>query len=134
MADIEPFPYIKEGNVFHTPLVLNPEFRMLNLKYPIHIRPAEEATRLKGDYYVLILREYETGKVRFISLSVLFAYVIMQLSIAPTALNELIIQCANVFKIEDKATLKKELIAFAEDLLYQKMILGFEKLKMENSC
>jgi hypothetical protein len=57
----------------------------------------------------------------------LFAYVIEQLSMHSLSLKELTNRCAEMFKIEDKSTLKKEMTAFVKDLLYQKMILGFRK-------
>lgn len=125
MPDKDIPPIKKEGNLFSNILVLNPEFRMLNLKYPIHIRPGGEAARLEGNYYVLIFREPETGRVKFISLSMLFAFVTEQLSTHDIPLKQLIKDCKKIFEIEDESKLKKEMVAFAEDLLYQKMILGF---------
>ncbi len=59
---------------------LNPEIRLLTLKYPVHLKKARKiVTEDKGTYYVLLHRHPETGAVHFTNVSLPFIAVIEHL-------------------------------------------------------
>jgi hypothetical protein len=64
------------GNVINDIISVNPEHLLVPLHYPVHLLPPLEAIDKKGNYFVLLFREKETGKIQFIDLSVWYAFII----------------------------------------------------------
>lgn len=85
MADI-PFPKPTKPDVY----LLNPEFRLMKLDYPIHIKPAKGITKEdKADYFVSLHRHPFSGNVHFTNLSIPFVDVLEHLSVEPLTRNEI---------------------------------------------
>jgi len=123
-----PYPdYVQHGNIFMDRLAFNPEYEIIRLEYPVHMYSAEEASKLKGDYYALIFRSPETGYVQFLNLSPLNTYILTRLVEEDVPLNELKGDIASVSGIESGKYLDDALSTFMGDLMKKKLILGFLK-------
>ncbi|MEN8203944.1 MAG: DNA-binding domain-containing protein [Bacteroidota bacterium] len=123
-----PFPeYESQGNIFTDRLAFNPEFEIILLEYPVHMYPAWEAEDRKGDYYVLIFREPDSGKVQFLNLSVIHTYILSLLMEEDRPLNQLKGEIAQTAGIESMKYLDDALEKFTGDLMQKKLILGFQK-------
>lgn len=85
------------GDIFNGTISFNPEHLMLPLKYPVHIVPPAKALELKGNYFVLLFREKETGKIQFVDLSVWYAFLVEQISQNNVTVSELIEYAPQLF-------------------------------------
>ena len=125
MPDMNPDGFETQGDPFTETVVLNYESRIIRLEYPVHRLAAEASRNKKGNYFVLVLREPETGYVRFIDLSILHVYLIEHIHTEKKPVAEMIDELASAFRINDKALLNENLRKFMNDLYAQKAILGF---------
>jgi uncharacterized protein len=116
-----------DGNIFKDPLLCNPEARLIQINYPIHLKNIHEAEKLKGNYFVLVCRHPETGHVNFFNLSLLHAWVYENIATSDLNIGELIPEIKLHFGIEDEEKIIKNLESFLSDLLDKKAILGFKK-------
>jgi len=119
--------YVKQGNIFTHHLAINPEFEIIQLEYPVHMYPANDTADKKGDYYVLIFREPESGKVIFLNLSAIHTYIISLLMEEGRPLNQLKGKIAQTAGIESMKYLDDALEKFIGDLMQKQLILGFLK-------
>lgn len=78
--DIELENYSEHGNWLKDRIVLNPHFRIIQLEYPVYKVDCKLTEDNKGLYYLLIFRDLEELKVRFLELSSLFAEAIVQVN------------------------------------------------------
>lgn len=123
-----PFPdYVSQGNVFADRLAFNPEFELVQLEYPVHMVPAREAAAQKGEYFVLIFREPDDGKVLFLNLSALHTYILTAMMEGDKPLHQLKGDISQTTGIESMTYLDDALEKFIGDLMQKKLILGFKK-------
>lgn len=115
--------YKNEGDNLKDFLVFNPEHIILQLEYPIHLEPPTKAIDYKGNYFVLLYREKDSGKIQFVDISVWFALVIEQLSIGKITLMDLLGSIANLL---DEKEFINSTIEFIIDLRRKQFILGFK--------
>ncbi len=113
------------GHIFSSQLVINPDFELINLSYPVHILPVKEAVHKKGVYYLLIYRNPESGKVHFINLSVLHVMIIESLKNNRDSLNNILPSIAKIFHIKDVFQFQTAIKSFILDLIDQQFVLGF---------
>ncbi len=125
MPDIEVTKHKTEGNLFTDILVLNPEFKLFKLNYPVHIHPPEKATELKDDYFVIAYRHPNDLTVRFLNLSILHTFIIEKLIEEKYTLNQIIDDTIGLFKI-NKNELIINISTFLNDLFNQRLILGYK--------
>ena len=104
----------------------------MQLEYPVHSYAVKDAAQLKETYFVLIFRERVIGRVKFMSLSALHAFVIEQLFENEILLDKLLPEVAEVLNIQNQEELKVNIVGFIEDLFYRKMVLGFKPENSEN--
>lgn len=127
MPDVETPEHVKTGNIFDDPLLCNPESRLIQLNYPVHLKNVKEAENLKGNYFVLISRDPDTGNVNFFNLSLLHAWVYENIATHDISIQDLMPQIKLHFGIQDEERFKKNLESYISDLLVKKAILGFKK-------
>ena len=108
-------------------IILNDESRLIHLSYPVHNKAVKEAEKSIGDYFILSYRVTESGQVRFINLSVLYAYVIERIRQENKAVILLIPEIAERFDIANLETLAENLQKFLNSIFEQGVILGFRK-------
>ena len=123
-----PYPQVSpHGNIFMDRLVLNPEFEIVRLDYPVHLHAAEKASEMKGDYFVLIFRTPDSGKVQFLNLSGINTYILTRMVEEVVPLNQLKGDIAQASGIESGKYLDDALEKFIGDLMEKQLILGFLK-------
>lgn len=125
MPDIEASMHNPEGNLFTDILVLNPEFKLITINYPVHIHPPEKTIDQKGNYYLIAFRHPEELNVKFLNLSILHAYIIEKLAEEKYSMNQVIEEALSFFNV-NKNELITNISTFLNDLLEQKLILGYK--------
>lgn len=123
-----PFPeYEKKGDVLERKLAFNPEYEIVRMDYPVHMYPAEQASALKGDYFVLIFRSPETGYVQFLNLSALNVFILTRLVEEDLPACQLRGEIAEATGIESGKYMDEALEKFIAALMQKQLILGFKK-------
>jgi hypothetical protein len=126
MPNIIPSNFQNEGNMFTDILIVNQEYKILKLNYPVHLYAPNKAKDLVGNYYLIALRNPENFNVKFLNLSILHVYFIEQLSIEEQTINEIINKASEIFNLE-KNLLITNITPFLNDMFLQKLILGYKK-------
>jgi hypothetical protein len=125
MPDEEIPPFCKEGDLLIDPMVINPEHRIIRLEYPVHRISAPATIDKQGNYFVMAFREPETGRVKFIDLTVLHVFAINKVLLTMSPLARIVKDIKEQFLIRDEVMIEKNLSAFMADMIRQKAILGF---------
>jgi uncharacterized protein len=126
MEDIEYPAFVAEGDIFNDRIALNPEYKLIQLTYPVHTTAPTSLPGKEGTYFLLIYREKETGNVQFVDLSMLYAYILEQISLGEL-LKDILVEANNLFQLNNISLLKEHAENFIKDLQERKFILGFLK-------
>jgi len=124
MEDIKYPKYRQSSNWLKNRVAVNPEHRIFKLDYPVHLTNPEKALEQKGDYYVLLYREKESGRVQFINLSALFVYFLENISQTEKTTEEIFNDILYIFGINDLEMLQTQVFKFLEDLKNRGFVLG----------
>ena len=128
MPDEEQQTYTKTGSLWEDELVINPEYRLLQLSYPVHMSSIQDVEQKKGNYFLIIYREPENGNVKFIHLSPLFIHVFINLAEHNNMLKETLRNSLLSFKIEkNHDRIKSHTAMVFNDLIKQRLILGYNQ-------
>lgn len=125
MEDEEVPEFSSVGDLLYDRLVVNPEHELIRLEYPVHKLSAGEAIKNKGNYFVMVFREPDSGRVRFVNLSVLFVYLLNRIMLEGKPAISFTEDIMKQFNIRDKDLVLKSIEAFLGDMIRQKAILGF---------
>jgi len=125
MEDIE-YPVITQtGDWTNDKIAINPEYKLIKLTYPVHTTaPGEELTNKKGDYFLLMYREKESGNIQFIDLSMFYTYILENLKNG-AILKDILVEANSLFRINDIKLLKDRSLEFINDLRNRNFIIGF---------
>ena len=128
MMEDKTFPAARINGAWLDDLIsFNPEFKLLQLNYPVHLKnPNEISEDDAKEYYVLIFREPNTGKVQFIDLSFFFARLIEKLNGSDETLIDLLTDAEKIFGI-GKEILINNTLPFLDELREKQFIVGFRK-------
>ncbi len=124
MEDLEYPKFKNTENWLNQRIAVNPEHRIIKLAYPVHIEKPFEAQKKKGDYFLLAFREAESGRIQFINLSVLFAFLLENIILAEKNLATILNDILYVFGINDIQLLQSETVKFLKDLKERGFVLG----------
>jgi len=127
MPDIEIFDLNDEGDLFEDKLAVNPEHRLIHLSYPVHLKAWDELEQNKGEYYVLIYREQETGLVKFIDLSPFLALFFEQLKTTDESIKTILEELFNQMEKDQKDIILKNVMGFIKYINELGLISGFRK-------
>jgi hypothetical protein len=127
MPDIQPPQYKKNGNILNDVLVVNPESRLIELDYPVHIMNVEECEKNKAKYYLLISRDPDTGHVNFFNLPLFHAWIYEKISIEQVNMIQLVPEIKSVFGFKEDKKILENTTRFISDLIRKKAIYGFRK-------
>lgn len=125
MEDIV-YPKAKpKGDWVNDQIAINPEHKLIRLEYPVHTTPPAEITPdKKGDYFLLIYREQESGNVHFIDLSMFYTYILENIKNG-ALLKDILVEANTLFQINDIKLLKERSLTFINDLKQRNFITGF---------
>ncbi len=126
MEDEDIPDFTSDGDLLSDTLVINPEHVLIRLEYPVHKLSAGEAGKKKGNYFVMVFREPESGRVRFINLSVLFVYLLNRIKLEGKPAISFADDIMKQFNIRDRDLVFKSIEAFLDDMIKQEAILGFK--------
>ena len=121
-------PEFKEvGDLLDDRLIINPEYKLIHLNYPVHNTSKDKLIKKKGNYFILVYREQENLDVRFFEFSTFFALVFELIVNHNYTGRNALIEAAKQFKLTDENSAIQNGIVFFNDLLSQGIILGFKK-------
>lgn len=125
MEDLQYPLYKLQGDWLHDKIAVNPEYKIIQLNFPVHFKNSKSITEDdKGEYYLLAFREKETGKVQFIDISALLAIVIENISGGLT-LNNILLELKEIINFESQEVMMEQIIPFFNSLKTKGFILGF---------
>jgi len=128
MMEDKAFPEVSlTGDFENDVIAFNPEFKILQMKYPVHLKNPNKITETdEAAYFVLIFRQPETGNVQFIDVSSFFYWLILKILNEQKSFEELIQEAEQTFKVE-RSILLTNTIPFLMELQQNKFIIGFKK-------
>lgn len=125
MPDVPALSVKSEGDLFHNKLILNQEFRLIELSYPVFRVSANELEAHKGTYFLLAFRHPKTLTVRFMELSELWVEVVDLLAKQALSGVELLSTLTEELNEKEAVSMRTMLLAFLESLQQQGMLAGF---------
>jgi len=115
-----------EGDILTDKLVVNPEFRLNKLDYPVHkVKPKDITLETKGDYFLLTYRVKDTGSVAFLDLTMLHTFVFEKLVNEEISLKNIINDAIEVFGIDNSEFINQSVLEFGKLLMDKKIVLGY---------
>ncbi len=124
MPDITPPEYGIIKDILSERLIINSEYRLIKLEYPVHSKTVEQLLSNKGDYFVLISRDPVEGKVLFFNLSILHTWIFERIASGEKTVRSLFKEINEIFGVESETVLAQNLNAFLKDLHEKGVILG----------
>jgi hypothetical protein len=123
MENLPHVPFDTNGNHLETPLVLNPEHRLLSLDYPVF----QNVTSLvhKSPCYLLMYRHAITFTVEFIEISALYYNALKILSKQTISILEAVEISAERFSLSMNDIDIDEMLDFVKELQNHGAIFGF---------
>lgn len=105
-------------------LVINPEYVVLELNYPVHLFPIDQVEAQKGQYAVLVYRHPETCFVRFFNISPLFRILIDEIKTTGKPVREILPAFLKHFGLKQNIETERSITAFIGNLYNEQFILG----------
>ena len=127
MQDISYPKYSAEGDWDNDQLVFNPEYKLVRFDYPVHRSKPDELKDKKGNFFLLIYREQETGKVQFVDLSVIYAYLVEAAIQKQHTLQQIKSDIISLWEINDINFLDRQIKIFLQDMKQRGFLLGFKQ-------
>lgn len=124
MEDIDYPRYKYSQNWLKEKIAINPEHKIIKLDYPVHMEKPFDAANKKGDFFLLLYREKESGRVQFANLSVLFTFLLENIIMEEKTLEEIFSDILYIFGINDLEMLQTEAFKFLKDLYSRGFVLG----------
>jgi hypothetical protein len=122
MMEDRPVVYGADGDL----LVLNPEHELVHLQYPVHLKEAKHITaKDKGDYFLVMFREPDSGDVQFMQLSPALAMMIELLEEKPMSVTALAMEICGELQLELTQDILNMTQLFTDQGLQNKLIAGF---------
>lgn len=122
MPDHQIRPYTSEGSLYSHPLVINTEFYIVILQYPVFIlHPRDCSKESRGEYQLLMYRHRESREVHFCAISNVVSKTLKILSTIAISYYDL--EHLNLLKPQELEQIK----AFIPEALKRGIIHGFLK-------
>lgn len=117
--------FVDKGDIMDSPIVVNPDHKLLQLTYPVHKKEYARMESLQGQYFVLLHRHRKTYSVNFIEFSPFLAIVFSQLAGNTMTLREAVnkVASANGIHVDEKHLQQTAL--WADSLMQDTAFLGF---------
>ncbi|MBT3384701.1 MAG: hypothetical protein HN778_06765 [Prolixibacteraceae bacterium] len=127
MEDISLPQFLYSDNWLQKRIAVNPEHKIIKLEYPVHMEKPFDTVNKKGDYFLLLYREKETGRIQFTNLSILFTFLLENIVSAEKTLEEIFNDILYIFGINHLEMLQNESFKFLNDLKTRGFVLGVYK-------
>ncbi|MDP2038596.1 MAG: putative DNA-binding domain-containing protein, partial [Ignavibacteria bacterium] len=115
------------GNFESSVIKFNPEFKLMQLGYPVHQKnPNEISDEDKGEYFILMFRDKLSGAIQFVNLSLFYVWLIERIDASQDSLKNILTEGTDLFGL-DYPTLLSNSIPFLSELKTKSFILGFKK-------
>jgi len=114
-----------DGDILKDRLVLNPEHRLIHLRYPVHRINCEKNDILQGDYFLIVYRHPEDLNVRFLEVSAMLAVVLEMLRAEPLSLEEIIYHLKDLTAQQATEISKMKLIKFMKIMHQEIIMMGY---------
>jgi len=112
----------------HSKIVLNREYEILKLSFPVHIKQSKTISiENKGDYYVLMFRAND--KVQFFDLSPFFVWLIYEIENNNYSIEQLIKKSEELNKNINCKIIRENFLKFIYTMHSKGFILGFKNEK-----
>lgn len=117
--------YVTLGDMLKDVPVINPDHKLLQLTYPVHIKNPADLEAAKGNYFVLIYRHKTEYTVNFIELSPFLAVVFSTVNENKISFLNAVNMVANANGINVDDDLLQKVAAWATQLVKDTAVLGF---------
>lgn len=126
MDDVPKEHFLTSGDLLNDTIEINPEYRLVNFEYPVHLYAAGQAAEKKGSYFLLVWRDPESFKVKFSNLHPLAVVVFEKIRTGQKSLNQIIDEMDGLRETPVSSEQKLELKSFVKLMLDEKAFLGFK--------
>ena len=131
MKDLETGVYKPSGDYLRDVPVFNPEFKLLQFTYPVHLTQPSKALEKPASYFALAFRDLDDGRIHFFDLSVFNVWMIEQMAVYENSLEQTLLTAKSVYgeldkKVDDSA------IDFLKYLNKKKFLLRFKPINTNN--
>lgn len=126
MPDVDHPPHRSDGHLLNNLLVMNREYRVLYLHYPVFRAPPSQLRELAGDYCLLVYRHPQTLQVEFLELDSVSAYILQLLNTFNVTGREALEAFTAPAEAEARAALFQAGYDFIKFLHREGLILGFQ--------
>lgn len=131
MKDIDPDIHTPFGDFLFDIPVFNPEFRLLQFTYPVHLMKPEIALEKPASYFVLVFRDLVKGRIHFVDLSVFNVWMIEQMAVYEKSLDQTLLTAKSVYG-EINKNVAESAVGFLKYLNEKKFLLGFKPVNIKN--
>ncbi len=126
MMEDEDISYQKENIKGKENLLINPEHRLEHFNYPVHLKTANTIQESdKGNYFLVMHRHPDNGKVIFTDLSVFYARILEHLSEEAYESEEVIQLTAAEFRLADDPLIYSNSRKFIDHAIEKRLLLTF---------
>lgn len=126
MMEDRAVPFSSNGDPATELLVLNPEHELVHFRYPVHLKEAKRIKETdKGDYFLVMFREPDTGDVQFTQLSPALARMIELLEERPVNITALTGKICGELQLSVTEDMLNMAGLFISQALENKLITGF---------
>jgi len=120
------------GDVFVDVPVFNPEFKMFRFEYPVHVLRPQLAADKKGEFFLLLFRDLDTGRIHFLDISAWHVWMIEQIAVYARSLEQTLVTANSLYNDFEDEKIRDESVEFLLHLHKKKFLLGYKKLNFEN--
>ena len=129
MPDVAPHPSsLSLEYTSRAAIIINPEYRLVTLKHPVHRVAPSKALNAPGSYHLLLFRCADTGDVQFIEINAVFVWIIQVLDQEPLSVCALVDRLLDTLsdQIKDADAFFEKIENFIKSLLQKKALRGFD--------
>ena len=129
MKDMDIPAHNMTGDIVQDIPVLNPEFKLFRFDYPVHLLRPQLAVEKKGEYFLLMFRDLESGKIHFLDISAWHVWMIEQIAVYGKSLEQSLVTAKSLFDTFDEVQFRSDSVEFLKHLQQKRFLLGYKKMK-----
>ncbi|MCD4734573.1 MAG: putative DNA-binding domain-containing protein [Bacteroidales bacterium] len=119
--------YKTKESLINDKLVLNPENTLVHFEYPVHLKNAKQITvAYKSNYFLVMHRHPESGKILFTDLSPALFRIIEILDGKPVSFLDILDKISDEFNIPVNDQMTDFIRKFIKNSIRKRLILGYD--------